>query len=174
MDVAFGKQQLISWLDDAHAMETGLVSILQNHASHLDSGFPDAAARVRRHIEETRTHAVRVQQCLSLLGSTPSSVKSTLSSLIGVVEGASTVMFRDHVVKDVLADYASEQFEVGCYAALVSVASALGHDEVARLCQQNLDEDLEMGTWLLERIPAVAKADVARGVIVETLRGTDS
>jgi ferritin-like metal-binding protein YciE len=156
----FGKDQLVTWLDDAYAMESGLVSILQNHAGQLDgNNLPVAAHRLRQHIEETRTHAARLQQALAVLGTSPSRIKSMLSSAIGSVEGASTAIFRDHVVKDVLADYASEQFEVACYTALVHAATSLGYAEVADLCQQNLREDLSMAEWLLVEVPtAVGQA----------------
>jgi ferritin-like metal-binding protein YciE len=164
------QQQLSAWLDDAYAMERGLVSILENHAGHLEDVMPAAAARLREHITETRLHATRLEQCLALLDTAPSTVKSTMSSMIGTVEGAATAFFRDHVVKDLLADYASEHFEVGCYQALVSAANVLGLPEIAELCQQNLDEDLDMAMWIFEQLPAVAIANAVRPVVVESPR----
>jgi ferritin-like metal-binding protein YciE len=94
-----------------------------------------------------------------MLKASPSSVKSTLSSVIGSVEGATTALFRDQLVKDALADYASEQFEVGCYTALVSAATELGHIDVARLCKQNLEGDRAMAAWVLQQLPAVVSRD---------------
>jgi ferritin-like metal-binding protein YciE len=152
--------QLIAWLDDAHAMESGLISILQTHASHMNH-LPNATRRLQQHIVETQQHVQRVNECLRLLGATPSGIKSTLSSMMGAVEGASTAMFRDEVVKDALADYASEQFEVACYTALVSIATALEQPEVARLCNENLQEDRAMAEWLLQQLPAVVVYDAA-------------
>jgi ferritin-like metal-binding protein YciE len=154
-------EQLVTWLDDAHAMETGLVGILQSHASHFTE-FPGAADRIRRHVTETEQHARRLEQCLAQLGAAPSGVKSTLSSLMGTIEGASTVMFRDRLAKDVLADYAAEQFEVACYTALVSVALRLGYTDVARLCEDNLREDMAMAEWLLEQVPDVVSFEVLK------------
>jgi ferritin-like metal-binding protein YciE len=151
--------QLIAWLDDAHAMESGLIAILQNHASHFGDRMPAAARRIEQHIVETQQHVQRLQDCLRLLDATPSGVKSTLSSLIGSVEGATTAIFRDQLVKDALADYASEQFEVGCYTALVSAASQLGYPEIARLCRLNLEEDSQMAAWLLQQLPTVVSRD---------------
>ena len=87
-------------------------------------------------------------------------MKSTLSSLIGSVEGATTAIFCDQLVKDALADYASEQFEVGCYTALVSTATQLGYPEIARLCRLNLEEDAQMAAWVLQQLPAIASRDV--------------
>src|SRR5688500_14592041 len=151
--------QLVAWLDDAHAMENGLIPILQNHAAHFGDRMPAAARRIEQHIVETQQHVQRLQDCLRLLDATPSGVKSTLSSLIGSVEGATTAIFRDQLVKDALADYASEQFEVGCYTALVSAASQLGYPEIARLCRLNLEEDSQMAAWLLQQLPTVVSRD---------------
>lgn len=154
-----GTDQLIAWLDDAYAMETGLISILQNHAAHFNPVMPSAARRIQQHIVETQQHAQRLHECLRLMNATPSRVKSTLSSLMGTVEGASTAVFRDQLVKDALADYASEQFEIGCYTALVSIAVELGQMQVAQLCKLNLAEDRAMASWLLEQLPHVALYD---------------
>jgi ferritin-like metal-binding protein YciE len=96
-----------------------------------------------------------VRRCLLILDANPSSVKSTLSSLMGTVEGASTSLFSDELVKDALADYGAEQFEVGCYVALVAAASRLGYSEIAELCSQNLEEDQDMAEWVLEQVPAI-------------------
>jgi ferritin-like metal-binding protein YciE len=154
-------EQLITWLDDAHAMENGLIGILQNHATHFANRMPDAASRISQHIVETQQHAQRLRECLRILGASPSGVKSTLSSIVGSIEGATTFMFRDQLVKNALADYASEQFEVACYTALVSAATRLGHADVAELCQQNLEEDQMMAAWLLQQIPLVVSPEAA-------------
>jgi ferritin-like metal-binding protein YciE len=158
-EIPAGTDQLVSWLDDAHAMESGLIPILQSHATHFGDRMPNAASHIQQHIVETQQHVQRLEQCLRLLNATPSRVKSTLSSVIGSIEGSSTAFFRDQLVKDALADYASEQFEVGCYTALVSAATQLGYIEVARLCQQNLVEDRAMSEWLLQQLPAVVSRD---------------
>jgi ferritin-like metal-binding protein YciE len=158
-DIPSGTSQLIAWLDDAYAMETGLVGILQNHASHFNDHMPNAARRLQQHVVETQQHAQRLQDCLRILNTTPSGVKSTLSSFMGSIEGASTAIFRDQLVKDALGDYASEQFEVSCYTALVHAATELGYPEIADLCKRNLTEDQAMAAWLLQQVPAVVSHD---------------
>ena len=136
-------------------MESGLISILEAHASQFDRSLPKAAERIRRHIMETQQHAQRVEECLRHLGSQPSRIKSGLSSIIGAVEGPSSAIFRDQLVKDTLTDYASEHFEVACYTALVRVAEELGYTQIASLCRQNLQEDKAMAEWLLQQVPGV-------------------
>jgi ferritin-like metal-binding protein YciE len=151
-------EQLRTWLDDAYAMETGLVGILQTQASHF-ADMAHVAKRLHQHAAETQQHAKRVERCLNLLGAQPSGVKSTLSSLAATVEGMSTAIFSDQLTKDALMEYASEQFEVACYTALISRARALGEVEIATLCEENLREDRAMADWLLQQLPVVASVD---------------
>jgi ferritin-like metal-binding protein YciE len=156
------QNQLIAWLDDAYAMETGLIPILQTHAGAFESKLPEAAARVREHISETRRHADRLEQCLRTLGSAPSTAKSTVSAMMGTIEGMSTSIFRDELVKNALADYGAEQFEVACYTALVTAAMKLGYPDVAHLCEQNLKEHEPMATWLKQQLPVAVNVMLAR------------
>jgi ferritin-like metal-binding protein YciE len=156
-----GRDQLIAWLDDAHAMESGLIPILQTHASHFSDQLPNVARRLEEHVVETRQHVQRLQECLLILNVTASGAKSTLSWLVGSVEGATTAIFNDELVKDALANYGAEQFEVACYTALVGAATQLGYIDVARLCQQNLREDEAMASWVLQQIAAVASHELS-------------
>lgn len=154
--------QLTAWLDDAYAMEIGLIPILQNHAAAFDRGMPEVAARLREHITETRQHAARLEQCLRVLGTTPSTVKSAFSSVVGTLESVSTAAFLDQLVKNVLVEYGSEQFEVGCYTALVTAAREAGYPDVAGFCEQNLKEDQAMAQWLVQHVPDVVQQTTGR------------
>jgi ferritin-like metal-binding protein YciE len=153
---------LISWLNDAYAMEQSLLPVLENHASDAERDMPEAAARIRQHIEETRNHASRVEECLRMLNQQPSGVKSTLAAIMGSVQSVTTGMFRDEPIKNALADYGSEQFEVACYHALVAGALQLGYSDIARLCEENMREDLKMADWLQEQIPEVVETSLAK------------
>jgi ferritin-like metal-binding protein YciE len=153
---------LISWLNDAYAMEQALLPVLENHAKDADGEMPQAAARIRQHIDETRRHAERVQQCLRELGTSPSTIKSTMSSLMGTVQSVTTGMFQDEPVKNALSDYGAEQFEVACYRALAAAATELGHASVARICEENMREDEQMAHWLSQQLPSVVKHSLAK------------
>ena len=157
--------QFAAWLDDAYSMEQGLIPVLQAHADDLDAAIPGAAAVIREHISETQQHAERVKRCLQILNETPSQVKSTLSSLVGAVEGRATRAFRDELVKNALADYASEQFEAACYRSLIIAARQLGYPEIAELCEQNLRDEERMARWLDGQLP---------GLVGRTLTQTSS
>jgi ferritin-like metal-binding protein YciE len=148
--------QLISWLNDAYAMETGLVPILQNHADDAKADR-DAAARIARHAEDTKRHADKVKECVEKLGGRAGSVRAGLSAVVGAFESLATAPFRDELVKNALMDYASEHFEIACYTALVTAARKAGRDDVGRVCAGILEEERDMARWLEGQIPVVVE-----------------
>lgn len=151
---------LVRWLNDAYAMEHQLIPVLENHANDLVSSDPSSAQRIRQHIDETRRHAERLDACLRSLGTTPSTTKSTLASVMGSAQAISTGMFRDEAVKNALTDYSAEQFEVACYKALAIAAREQGQSEVARACEENMREDQAMADWLDQQLPSVVRLTI--------------
>src|SRR5688500_15558293 len=116
---------LIAWLNDAYAMETQLLPVLQNHAADVQNN-PEAQRRIAEHVAETQRHADRMRQAVEQLGSTTSTIKSTLATVMGSVQSVATGIFSDELVKNALSDYAAEQFEIAAYKALIAAAEELG------------------------------------------------
>ena len=50
------KKTYLAWLNDAHAMELGLVSVLEKQVEDTE-GVPEMQSRIRQHLEETKQHA---------------------------------------------------------------------------------------------------------------------
>jgi ferritin-like metal-binding protein YciE len=150
------KDLLIRWLDNAYAMEHQLIPVLENHAKDMEKN-PAAQQRIRQHIDETRRHEERVARCLTLLGSSPSTARSTLASMMGSAQAVSTGLFKDELVKNALADFATEEFEVACYKALIVAARESGQSEIARECEENMREDEAMARWLDQQLPGVVQ-----------------
>lgn len=150
------KEQLTTWLNSAYSMEHSLEKVLKNHAKDAKD-HPEIRQRDEQHIEETRRHAELVKQCLEILGEKPSTMKSAMGNVMGAVQGATTGMFRDEIVKNFLADYASEHFEIACYRSLIAAAEEMGQPEIARICGEILRDEEAMARWLEERIPDVTR-----------------
>jgi ferritin-like metal-binding protein YciE len=144
-------EQLISWLNSAHAMEQSMAKVLENHAKDAKE-VPEMHARITEHVEETRGHARRVEECLAILGEKPSGVKSAMGSAMGMVQGAASSMFHDEIVKNVLADYSAEHFEIACYTSLAYAAEEAGQPRIVEICHEILDEEENMASWLEEQI----------------------
>lgn len=154
-----GKDLLVSWLKDAHAMETSLVSVLEDHAEHADSQ-PEMQRRLARHAEETRSQAERVAQCLEQLGSDPSGGKDLMGKMLMSVQGKIPGATGDTLVKDSLMDFAVENFEIASYKALVKAAETLGEHRVADTCRDILHEEQEMAAFLDEHLSPTVEAAV--------------
>ena len=155
-------EQLISWLNSAYSMEQSLAKVLENHARDAND-HPEMRERIEAHVIETRGHADRVAHCLEILGTKPSTMKAALGKTMGMVQGASTGMFHDELVKNVLADYSAEHFEIACYTSLIEAAELAGQTEIADICRQILNEEETMAGWLESQI-----ADVTRVVLQQT------
>lgn len=150
------REQILTWLSDAHAMEQSLASVLQHHIKDARE-MPEMRERLERHLDETRQHAERVRSCLETLGSSPSAMKAIAGSAMGRVEAMSTAMFRDELLKNAIGDYAMEHFEMGCYSALAAAAEEAGLADIAETCREIFGDEAEMADWLEERIPELAR-----------------
>jgi ferritin-like metal-binding protein YciE len=150
------QEMMIAWLNDAHAMENSLIHTLEQRIKEARD-HPQIRARDEQHLEETRRHAELVKGCVERLGGKTSALMAGMSSVMGTVQGMSTAMAKDTLVKNCLADYGAEQFEVAAYAALIAGAQAMGDRETAAVCQQILQEDAAMAQWLMQNLPMVVQ-----------------
>lgn len=148
--------QLVTWLNSAYAMEQAQIQVLENHAKDAED-FPGVRARDEQHLEETKRHVERLKYCLQQLGASPSTTKSVMGNITGMIQGASSGMYKDELVKNFLADYASEHFEIACYRSLIAAAHAVGRPEIAEVCREILQDEEAMAEWLEENIPTITE-----------------
>ncbi len=148
------RDELIDWLRDAYAMERGLEVALKKQAENEDL-HPDIQERAQRHLEETRRHGDLVKQCLENMGSDVSTIKAGMATVMESVQGLGTKFARDERVKDLLAAYASEHFEIACYRALEVAAQAAGEMEVSAVCASIIPDEEAMAEWLQRNLPTV-------------------
>ncbi|MFD6951507.1 hypothetical protein A6A08_12190 [Nocardiopsis sp. TSRI0078] len=153
------REQFISWLNDAYAMEKSLEETLERHAKDAE-GEPEVHARITRHIDETRSQAETVKGCIESLGGSVSKVKSALSGMMGAAQGMANKPAGDTMVKNALADYAAEHFEIASYRALIESAHALGEEQIALKLTSILHQEEDMARFLEEKLP-----DAVRGAL---------
>ena len=149
-------EQFVAWLNSAHSMEVSLVKVLENHAKDAKD-YPEIQQRIEQHVDATKRHAKRVEDCLQLLGEKPSATKSIIGNITGMVQGASTGMFKDELVKNFLSDYGAEHFEIACYRSLIAAAEDLGRPEITVICEEILMEEEAMAEWIEDKIPEVTR-----------------
>ena len=150
------RETLIGWLNDAYAMEKGLVQVLENHANDVKDR-PEMYRRIAQHLEETKMHAERVRDCVQQLGGDVSTMKTAMGAVTGFFQGRSTGASPDELVKNALADSASEHLEIASYRALIVAARALGEQHVVQVCEGILRDEEEMARWLEQSLPTVVQ-----------------
>ncbi|CAO3455373.1 ferritin-like domain-containing protein [Azospirillum sp.] len=155
------KDNLIAWLRDAHAMESQAVEMLERQVDRIKN-YPEMLAKAQEHIDVSNRQAERLSQCLQSLGSSTSSIKTGVGMLIGNAQSLSGVFADDEIVKAGIFNYAFEHFEIANYRALIAAANRAGEPEIARTLQQSLDEEIEMASWLEQRLPQVTETFLTR------------
>jgi ferritin-like metal-binding protein YciE len=143
---------VLAWLNDAHAMELGIAQVLENHAASA-ADDPPKQMRLQQHLEETRHHAELVKGCVERMGGDTSAVKSGMASVMGTIQGMSTKIAKDELIKNTLHDYGTEHFEIACYTSLIAAAENLGDQETARVCAEILRDEQAMADFLFQQIP---------------------
>ena len=160
-DMAEGqKDLLVSWLNDAYAMEKSLINVMEKRAK--DGTHPEVQSRYRQHLEETRRHAQMVEGCVSRLGETTSTFKNVMGTLFGKQQTLGAGLFKDEQVKNALSDYAAENLEIASYKALITAAEDYGDQEIASVCRRIMEEEQRMAEWLSEHSLPITVKNVFR------------
>lgn len=149
-------EQIISWLRDAHAMERSMAAVIERHIADAQDA-PEFREQLERHLVETREHARRIEESLESLNATSSTAKDIAANLMGAMQGVATSAFRDEFVKNALAEYAMEHFEIACYSSLIAAAEEAGLVDIAHTCSDLLREETRMALWLEDEIPRLTR-----------------
>lgn len=155
------QDRLIRYIQDAHASEVGIVTVLKDFISEVDN--VQVKAVFQEHLAVTESQAQRLEQRLIALGSGASDGKGILNTLMGK---ASDVMHalhdtKDKTTQDLIKAYATEHLEIGMYESMYSYASAIGDTQTAQLAKQIQAEEQEAADKVFPLITMTAKAALA-------------
>jgi ferritin-like metal-binding protein YciE len=136
------KKILIDELRDVYHAEKQLVKALPKMAKAATS--PELRAALEQHLDETEEHVNRLEQAFDLLEQ-PAKAKPC-AGMAGIVEEGSDVIREEE--KGPTLDAAiiaggqrAEHYEMAAYGSIIAWAKALGHDDVATLLHETLDEE---------------------------------
>jgi ferritin-like metal-binding protein YciE len=152
------KGQLVTWLDDAYPMEHALEEVLERHAKDAE-GHAEVHERVTRHIEETRRRADR-QGRIEQLGGSVSGSKSAFAKFFGAGQMMNKPL-QDTMVKNAIADYAAEHFEIAFYRALIAAAEQLGETDIVNQLRQILQQEVDMATFRERHVSGTVQEQLA-------------
>lgn len=129
-------------LKDTYDAEHQLLEALPKMAeatksSELKTAFKD-------HLKQTKTHISRLEQVFELAGQKPT--RKTCDGMKGLLKEGDSMMKEEmppSVMDAALIGSAqrAEHYEMAAYGTLRTYAYVLGHDKIAPLLQQTLDEE---------------------------------
>jgi ferritin-like metal-binding protein YciE len=89
-------------------------------------------------------------------------MKDAGAKLMATAQSVSGVFAGDEVMKGSLASYTFEHMEIASYTILIAAANAAGEAEVAKVCEQNLQEEVDMAEWLMDNLETTTAMFLAR------------
>lgn len=149
------RDKLVTYLQDAYAMENQIADTLDNHAKDAD-GFPDIQNLILRHLDETKQHRQRMEDRLNAYNEKPSGVKGAATSVMGNVMGMMSGSRTDTLAKNTRDDYTTEHFEIAAYGLLIATAQTYGDTATIQACEMNLRDEVRMASLLEQQFPRVA------------------
>ena len=133
---------LIHGLKDIYYAENQIVKALPKLIEKATNR--DLTKGLQDHLEETRNQIVRLDQVFKKLGQDPEGVKCpAIDGLISESdELAGEVADKDVLDAGIVGSaQAVEHYEIARYGTLIAWAEALGHDDITRLLNTNLNEE---------------------------------
>jgi ferritin-like metal-binding protein YciE len=155
------KDDLISWLRDAHAMEAATTGNLERLIGRAND-YPQLKSQLQRHLEVSRRQCDEVEQQLKKLGSDTSTLKDLAMRFTGWMQPYVGALTADEMPKHCLAAHAWEQFEVASYRSMLGAAQELGIDDLQQMCERFDREEQEMAQFLFDHLPQITRQYLQR------------
>lgn len=141
----------VTGLHNAHAMETQAIQLLSRQVERLEH-YPEMEAKLRAHLEESKVQRTRLEEVLHTLEEKPSALKEVVLGFGGNIAALAHTAASDEIVKNTLANYMFEHFEIAAYKSLIAMSEFIGHPAGAAAARACLQEEAAMAAWIDERI----------------------
>jgi ferritin-like metal-binding protein YciE len=155
-NVATSNEVLVAGLRNAHAMENQALASIRPQLSRLEN-YPEVSEILDRHLHETEGQIQRIKDILQTLDESTSALKDTVMSFTGTMAAVTHSMAPDEILKNSMANFAFEHFEIAAYASLITKARLCGASAAIPLLEQNLMEEQRMADLIEQMLPSVTK-----------------
>ena len=146
-----GVDLFVTGLRNQHAVENQAVELLSRQVERLES-YPEMEARMRQHIDESKIQAQRIEEILGQLGTSHSALKDAGLSFMGNMAALAHTVAPDEVLKNTMANFAFEHFEIASYKSLLSLTDVVGQGGAVSALRQSLQEEESMAEWIDQHI----------------------
>jgi ferritin-like metal-binding protein YciE len=153
------QELLTDQLKDLYSAETQIIKALPKMAAQATSD--DLRAGFEKHLEETKVQLERIEEICDQLGVNPKGKKcKAIEGLLA--EGKEIMQEAEEPALDaglIAAAQKVEHYEIASYGCARTWAEQLGHQDVADLLQQTLDEEKATDEKLTELAQAGINAE---------------
>jgi ferritin-like metal-binding protein YciE len=136
------EEQLVKYIDEAHAMEQNVLRMLDSMIGTTSD--PQMKRALERHRKQTEQQAERLEERLQAHGATPSKVKEAGGILGALMKGVVDAARTDSAGRNARDGFATEHMEIASYELLERVAKLAGDKETAAVARQNREEEEAM------------------------------
>lgn len=153
----------VTGLKNAHALENQALELMNRQVERIEN-YPDIKARLEQHIQETYNQIQRLERILESLGESRSVLKDNALSLTGNLAAIAHAFTQDEILKNSIANFAFENFEIASYKSLIQLAGQTGHHEAEQPLKETLREEEAMASWIDGHLPDVTHTYLQRYV----------
>lgn len=153
----------VTGLRNAHAVENQALELMNRQVERIEN-YPEIKARLERHIQETHEQIARLDRILENLNESRSVLKDNTLSFMGNMAAIAHTVAQDEILKNSLANFAFENFEIASYKSLIQLANETGNQAATQPLQQTLSEEEEMASWIDQHLAEVTSTYLQREV----------
>src|SRR5919206_2743992 len=136
------QQKLIDYVEDAHAMEQSVSTMLDSMISTTDD--PEIRKMLEHHKQETEEHERRLRERLDALGTSTSTRKQAQTIATALMKGVGDMARTDKPAKNARDGYVTEHMEIAAYQLLERLAQRAGDQQTAEVARRNRSDEEAM------------------------------
>lgn len=136
------QEQLVKHLDEAYALETQVLRMLDGLMQTTSS--EEVKADLETHKEETEQHRERVKECLQSYGASPSKVKEAAGIAAALMKKPLDMARSEQAIRNARDGFATEYLEIATYRLIENLAERAGDEKTVSVCRDNIAEEEKM------------------------------
>ncbi len=151
----------VAGIRNTHALENQALELMNRQVERIES-YPEIKERLKQHIQETHQQIARLDRILEGLNESRSVLKDNTMSFMGNMAALGHAAAQDEILKNSMANFAFENYEIASYKSLIQLAEDTGHQAATQPLEQSLAEEEAMADWIDQHIAEVTSTYLKR------------
>ena len=136
------QQKLLDYVQDAHAMEQNVSTMLDSMISTTDD--PEIKQMLKHHKQQTAEHERRLRERLDAMGAGTSTTKAVGGIGAALFKGVGDMARTDKPGKNARDGFVTEHMEIAAYQLLERLANRAGDAQTAEVARRNRADEEAM------------------------------